>query len=175
MTSFENFKLWYSNIVRGLYPTRDAGFVLVMVAFPLLERYVRQKIGFFGSNLNPAAHDELARLIPELGSREHAKEFWKVYRHGLLHVVTSEGWLSHDGPASVIIDSGRFLLHPVKFAEQVLKIIEDDFETFAGRRPEIAFPEVYENIPLTNNIGTWAGATITVSAGTVLPQVYFAQ
>lgn len=34
----KNFKAWYVEILRSLYPQREAGFVILFVAFPLLER-----------------------------------------------------------------------------------------------------------------------------------------
>jgi hypothetical protein len=131
-TPVENFKLWYADIIRGLYSTRDAGFVIVLVTFPLLERYVRQKTDLSEDHLKPRFYKELVRLFPVLENETSATEFWNLYRNKLLHIVTSKGWLSHDLPASIIIDNGKFKLHPVEFAKQVLKIIEDDFTTFEG-------------------------------------------
>ena len=60
---------------------------------------MRQKIDLSEKvNLGDVFHDELAQLIPELGSLDSAKKFWKAYRDRLLDVVTSEGLLSHDLP-----------------------------------------------------------------------------
>jgi hypothetical protein len=60
----------------------------------------------------------------------------------------------------------------VKFAEQVLNIIEGDLKIFEGMRPDIASPEVYENVSLTNQ--AW-GSTVTVgtSETTALPFIAF--
>jgi hypothetical protein len=41
----KNFEVWYKAILEGLYSNRNAGFVILMVAFPLLERYLREKSG----------------------------------------------------------------------------------------------------------------------------------
>jgi hypothetical protein len=49
----KDFELWFGRMLEDLYPNRDAGFVIVMTVFPLLERYLRQKL-----NLPPGTiHD----------------------------------------------------------------------------------------------------------------------
>jgi hypothetical protein len=47
-TTRENFQSWYATVLRKLIPDTNAGFPIALVAFPLLERYVRQKIGLPG-------------------------------------------------------------------------------------------------------------------------------
>jgi hypothetical protein len=51
--SRENFDAWFVNVLESLYPRREAGFVILMIAFPLLERYLRQRVGL------PAEDDRL--------------------------------------------------------------------------------------------------------------------
>jgi hypothetical protein len=41
----ENFNAWYKQVLATLYPSREAGLAILLVAFPLLERYLRQKTG----------------------------------------------------------------------------------------------------------------------------------
>jgi hypothetical protein len=77
-----------------------------------------------------------------------------VYRNGLLHVVTLSSKtrsgrelpgaeLSHDFLSSVAIArNGHINLNPVLFAEQVLKIIENDFKTF--EISTLTFPQEYQ-------------------------------
>jgi hypothetical protein len=152
-TARENFDSWFAKIIRNSYDDDDAGYVRVMVAFPLLERYVRLKVQCFEVILSERFHDEIARLIPKLESGKQAKDFWRTYRHRLLHNGTSEGWLSGI-QSPVLFSNGSFQLNSVKFAERVLEIIEGDFATFEGKRPEDALPEVvYQHIPLTNDMG----------------------
>jgi hypothetical protein len=174
VTPFENFKNWYPNVIRSLYPNRNAGFVILLATFPLLERYIRQRLGWSEQNsLNDTFYNELARVLPDLRNRDNARNLWSAYRNGLLHVVTLSSntrkgiklpvaWLTHDSPFSISIDaSGSFCVNPVLFAEQVLKIIEDDFETFeTGPRAILTFPQVLELRAIDE---TWT-ATMTGTA-----------
>jgi hypothetical protein len=136
----ENFKSWYVDILEGLYPDREAGFVILMVAFPLLERYLREKSAVHEGNLDFRFYQELLHVFPELKSDDVARQFWKVYRNSLLHQVTTcdkkynlpAGWLSNDFATIEIDESGNFMVHPAKFAKHVVVKIENDFITFEG-------------------------------------------
>jgi hypothetical protein len=77
-----NFEAWFGSKLASLMADRDAGFIVAMVAFALLERYLRRK-----SRRKPANKQfraALLRIFPELGTDEVAKQFWESYRHGLL-------------------------------------------------------------------------------------------
>jgi hypothetical protein len=142
---FDDFKRWFSDIVAGLYPNDHAGFAILMITIPVLERYLRQKSGIYEKELNTSFYDELRRVFPTLPDNDAAKQFYHIYRNGLLHQVTlsQRNWrdqpmpkasVSRDYPQALKIDaSGSFLVHPVKFAEKVIQTIEDDFTTFEGR------------------------------------------
>jgi hypothetical protein len=163
-TARENFDAWFAKILRDSYDNDDAGYVRVMIAFPLLERYVRLKVKY-GPN-HREFNDEIASLF-DLKSGEQAAEFWKTYRHRLLHNGTSEGWLSGI-QSPVLFSNGSFQLNLIKFVERVLEIIEGDFATFEGKRPEDALPEVvFQQIPLTNDMGI---GTLPFT-GTVQPSI----
>src|SRR3989338_816269 len=84
----DNFRAWYSIILEGLYSNQDAGFPILMISFPLLERYLREKSGVHEGNLNDSFYSELQNIIPALTSLDLAKQFWHVYRNGLLNQVT---------------------------------------------------------------------------------------
>jgi len=134
-----NFKNWYVDILAGLYPNREAGFVILLVTFPLLERYLREKSGIHEQlNLDPRFYQKLLDLFPELETIDEPPKFWEAYRHGLLHQVTighkrRKSGVSHDLESTLKTDSsGKFWLHPVKFAKRVIQQIEDDFSTFEG-------------------------------------------
>jgi hypothetical protein len=139
-----NFKSWYADILTELYSNREAGFVILIVAFPLLERYLREKSKVQDKNtLNHASYQELLRLFPELINKEKAGQFWQVYRNGLLHQITTcktnrngcqlpFGRVSNDCETIKIDASGAFWLHPAKFAKRIVDIIEADFATFDG-------------------------------------------
>ena len=145
--NLKNFKSWYVDILEGLYPNREAGFVILMVAFPLLERYLREKSGIHEGKLNLYFYDELLHIFPELNTKDNANQFWHVYRNGLLHQVTirggfrdeiqlPKGWVSNDFHTLEIDKSGNFWVHPAKFVKRVVEVIESDFITFEGRHSE---------------------------------------
>ena len=41
-TDRENFQAWFVKPLKKLYKNPDAGFPIMMIAFPLLERYLRR-------------------------------------------------------------------------------------------------------------------------------------
>jgi hypothetical protein len=142
-TPREHFDSWFVNVLESLYEARDAGFVIMMTIFPLLERYLRQRSGIPGENdrLTDKFFDELRGIFPALGDADQARAFWQVYRNGLLHqgtfsqqVTLYYGVASHDIPETILIDktAGNFVVHPVRFAKQVLEQIGNDFSTYEG-------------------------------------------
>lgn len=140
---FDNFKSWYISTLERLYQHRDAGFAILMITFPLLERYLRKKVKLSpADNLSDLFFMELVLLFPVLSDISTARNFWQVYRNGLLHEVTLSrqnrsghdmpiGWVSHDKPM-VSIEDGSFWIHPVDFTKTVIEIIQSDFSTFEG-------------------------------------------
>ncbi len=155
MTAIKNFRDWYVESLKVLFPLRKAGFPILMVSFPLLERYLRQRVGLPGHDaLNDAFFDSLVSVVGELKDRKTARIFWTAYRHGLLHEVTLSretrrgstlpvAWLSHDVSLFSIDENGDYWLQPVLFAARVLETIESDFGTFEkGSRAINPFPTV---------------------------------
>lgn len=146
---FDNFKSWYIATLERLYPHRDAGFAMLMITFPLLERYLRKKVELSPKdNLSDLFYAELASLFPVLSNNSTAKDFWQVYRNGLLHEVTLSrqnrsgnemplGRVSHDKPM-VSIEDGSFWIHPVDFTKKVIEAIQNDFKTFEGVEDSIS-------------------------------------
>ncbi len=132
---------------------------MMMIAFPLLERYLRQRIGLtIQVQLNDAFYDELIHLFPELKDKATAKQFWQVYRNGLLHEVTMSlqdrsrnpmpvGSLSHDVPGLSRETDGSFFVQPIDFAKRVVQIIEGDFATFEGTASVGQLPSVKAHAP----------------------------
>ena len=69
----DEFEAWFTQVLRSLYPNRDAGFAIVITAFPPLERYLRQKTGVGSGNIrDPKFYDALLQIFPELQKRENA-------------------------------------------------------------------------------------------------------
>lgn len=143
-THHENFRAWYADVLKSIYPLREAGFAILMIAFPLLERYLRQKLQLPAqATLNDSFYDELIQLFPQLQDRTTAKNFWQVYRNGILHEVTLSkqnrrgnlmplGSLSHDKAMVSLESDGSFWIHPVLFSQHVVQTIENDFSVFEG-------------------------------------------
>lgn len=76
-SNLENFTKWFIDPVTTLRDNPDAGFIIMMVAFPLIERYLRKKLHLSESDkLSDPFHKELCCLFPELRTVEHTKEFW---------------------------------------------------------------------------------------------------
>ncbi len=159
MTSdYDNFKSWFADVLVKLFPDRNNGFAILMIAFPLLERYIRQKVGLTPKqDLSDDSIDELLKLYPELKSRQVARQFWQVYRNGLLHEVTLSrtnrkgstmpvGWISHDRQIISIEPDGSFWIHPVIFAERVIEAINADFTTFQGHSSTTSALPIVEEV-----------------------------
>lgn len=150
----ENFNLWYKQFLTELSKNGDAGFVILMTAFPLLERYLRQKSGVFEGDLNQSFYSQLRIVFPVFRNNDEAKEFWHIYRNGLLHQVALSqrnrhginmhaAWLSNNADTLIIDTNGDFWVNPAKFARKVVETIEGDFSTFeALNSTNHPFPEI---------------------------------
>jgi len=137
----DNFKRWFSKYLEALYDDNDAGFVIMMITFPLLERYLRQKVGIGEGTLDKRFHTGLEEVFPSLKENDCAKDFWQA-RHTLLHQATlpnrkhtrveiASEWVSSNSPAlSVQRGPWLFTVGPASFAKKVLGMISADFETY---------------------------------------------
>ncbi len=142
----KNYDQWFVKVLEPLMHDPNAGFLCAIAAFPLLERYLTRKCGH--SYRTASFKDALVEFLPELKghtkdkSRANAKEFWEIYRHGLLHNIRlkRQVWLSH---ATKIIEKRPegFWLNPVLFLKRVLGEIGQHFETFAK---EPGLPQVHD-------------------------------
>jgi hypothetical protein len=155
-TDRDNFTDWYVTVLESLYPQQNAGFVVVTVAFVLLERYLRQKAGLAPqARLSNDFYQELSRVVPELRTQAEAKQFWQVHRNGLLHEATLSSqtrngmampaaYLTHTRRRIVVETDGSFWLNPVDFAKTVVAAIEADFATFEGSGKAAQLPVVMQ-------------------------------
>ena len=163
-TSLDNFRLWYSRVLTELSRDGDAGFVILMTAFPLLERYLREKSGVHEGNLGQSFYTQLRVIFPAPIDNVQAEQFWQVYRNGILHQVTlsqqnrkgvrmPDGWLSGSADMITVDSSGDFWVHPAKFAKKVVDVIEADFGTFEGASSvNHPFPSIHTHGPHTSSV-----------------------
>ena len=120
---------------------------MVILCFPLLERYLRETSGAGeASSLPDKFMDDLLVIFPEIGNRVDAREFWQVYRHGLLHhgafsaanskhVIKPYAAISGETPR-VYFDAGAqcYFVNPELFSTAVLDFIRADLETFQAKK-----------------------------------------
>jgi hypothetical protein len=167
-TSLDNFRLWYSRVLSVLSKDGDAGFVILMTAFPLLERYLREKSGVHEGNLRrdlgQSFYTHLRVIFPALIDNVQAENFWQVYRNGILHHVTlsqqnqrgvrmPNGWLSGSADMITVDSLGDFWVHPAKFSQKVVEMIEADFGTFEGASSvNHPFPSIHTTGPHTSSV-----------------------
>ncbi len=158
-----NFHQWIRAPIRKLLPTKHAGFALAMIAFPVLERWIRGKVGIRDLPLRNNALDrfsaELAAQFESLrdpanGSFPHAAHaFWQAFRNGILHQATFSrkpikvsgvealpvfcAFVPRTGVPIITKHSPRtFILDPYAFAEAVLSIVEEDFTAYKAAEPK---------------------------------------
>lgn len=140
----QQFEMWFKKPITQLQTdpsTKDhAGYAVLLISIPLLERYLREKSGIHEGSLDDAFYDALCVVFPEI-PRDKAKAFYDVFRNGLAHQVTikavpgaAHGQIQNAG-ACIVHDatSNHFSVHPTEFAERVLKTIGSDFHTFEAK------------------------------------------
>jgi hypothetical protein len=162
----DNFNKWFREPLDRLYGDEHAGFAILMISLPLLERYLRQKSGVCESpSVDSRFHDGLAKMFTSL-ERKTAEKFWKIYRHGLLHqatLKTEDGILEvgvHNDTSPTILVSKipeglKFSVSPVSFSKKVIEEIESNFETFMAEGSPNHPPAKVD--PLTGRSG-WPGS-----------------
>jgi hypothetical protein len=144
----ENFNRWYKRPLGNLYADNDAGFPILLITLPLLERFLREKTGVYEDKLTPEFYREIERIFPALrtknpwpgsGSETTAQRFWSVFRNGLCHQATLRelpdiffAGLNNEAP-DVRTDGLSFVVSPVKFSRRVIEEIEADFNMFLGK------------------------------------------
>lgn len=147
-----NFISWYAETLNILYGREEAGFPILIITFPLLERYLTNKKMPDGK---PNRNKALLDIFPELHDVPTAKVFWDISRNSLLHNVSlsrphygkgqPSAWITH-GTGDISIDSdGNFWINPVDFSKRVVQVIEADFSTFEGEPSSWGLPIIQEN------------------------------
>jgi len=138
----DNFRNWFREPLETLFPKEHAGFPIMMITIPLLERYLRSKSEIYEASLSQPFYDKFKEVFPVFNSHlDSEKRFWQVFRHGIMHQATLSlkdsahirmpgyGWLSGDVDILEIKD-GDIWVNPVGFSKHVLDTIEKDFDTF---------------------------------------------
>jgi len=143
-TARGKFDIWIKAPLERLCKEEHTDFVLLLIALAALERYLREKSGN-GENdsLNDSFFNEFGKLFLHSQTTEERRAFWKLFRHGLAHQMmmnTKNGFSAKfDRTGSLLnYDSTKktFAINPPAFAQEVLKTIEGDFETFIGGESE---------------------------------------
>lgn len=161
-TAKEDFKKWFVESLSPLRANGDAGFVFALIAFPLLERYLRAKSECReGHNLTTTFYANLGRLFPGVSERENA--FWDCYRNGLLHQVTfpkaklnktTEIWVNlpeagisgyDPRPVYFLPATNQFFLNPIAFFDFVTGTILADFSNYeSASSPYYQLPQAWD-------------------------------
>lgn len=148
----DEFENWFGAPLRCLSEYHHGGLAVLMIAIPLLERYLREK-SVKECELNDEFYKAFLGVFPittrdERDAIPRAKDFWQCYRNGLLHQATfsqkpvkgrirPQPWItgSRDATSSTVEYQeveNEFLVSPRNFALKVIDVISNDFETFLG-------------------------------------------
>lgn len=158
----ENFERWFGEPLEILGSHPHSGFASMMISFPILERYLRNKTGHGPDELE--FQSGLAKAIPELGNSQSAKTFWLKYRHTLLHYGAfqqAQYGFADANELILILENGDMRMNPELFARRVLEIVRSDFGTFmAGkvRLPRVQKIDAYS--PTAAQYGSYWGTSV---------------
>jgi hypothetical protein len=165
-TTRDNFEAWFGAPLAKLMADQDSGFAVVMIVFPLLERYLR---AVTKAEPNSTAFNRaLLNVLPELTDEKGANMFWAIYRHGILHNVAlsrETHGLSHAKPVVEVWPNGRVWMNPNLFAERVLAAIRADFTRFEIGVPLPQAQRVVEGIEGTPTYVSYLGTSMPPSGG----------
>jgi len=136
LTDLEKFEKWYAVPLLRLAQDPDAGFIMLMATFPILERYLKVKSG--SVPVKPPFLKALIDVVPEIETKERAKTLWTTYRDQLLHNASYDKrshWLSPDKKIIEHDEDGRDWLNPALFVQRVISVIRRDFSCFEAGLP----------------------------------------
>jgi hypothetical protein len=130
----ENFEKWFKKPLLSLYENEHAGFAVLMVTLPLLERLLRQRTNNHESVLTDKFHHELVEMFPTLKADRFrvSRLFWEVYRHGMMHRATLKitgavlevglhEFAQSEIECSYTLGGYEFRVAPVRFSKTVIK------------------------------------------------------
>jgi hypothetical protein len=169
----EMFRRWFEAPIALLkkLPRGDGGFVALATALMLYERYARAALGKVSRKeaSTAALAKQLAADLTAAGlgiDLATAKEFWSIYRHGILHRAfpkrqpgrLPEWHMTHGVPQPIVRHTENgvtfFVVDPWKFADFVLKIWRDHPQDWDAAIPsdgdaEYSFPFLHFIPPRT--------------------------
>jgi len=141
----ENFKKWFVGTIDLLCKEEFAGIPLLMISFPLFERYAEA----INKNIFQAFCEDF-----RLHNKKEAIIVWKTFRNGILHSAsfnTEVDLIEYDEYKSIELinqcgvkddiskevqieqdKAGQWsvFISPVKFARKVIKLVLNNFEMF---------------------------------------------
>ena len=165
-SSRENFELWFGKPLATLMADDHSGFAVVMIAFPILERYLRAMSR--AEPNSPQFNQALLGVLPELQDAKNANMFWAIYRHGILHNVAlsrETHGLSHIKPIVEVWPNGKVWMNPNLFATRVLDTIRKDFTRFEAGVPLPQPQQVFEGAPGTPSYTSYWGTAMPPRVG----------
>jgi len=144
-TAKETFFSYFEDPIKILQKTPNCALGVVILCFPLLERYLRETSGCKQDKpLNDKFFEDLRVILPALNSLVQAKQFWQVYRNGLLHqgafsaadrkgTIMPYGVITGDTPAlGYESTTDTFYVNPKLFSDAVLDFIREDLATLSA-------------------------------------------
>ena len=139
------FRKWYVEILEDLYQ-KEAGFPIMLIALPILERYLREETGIGENTLDDRFFNGLIGVFQEIKEINKAKQFWHTYRNGLLHQVTFSlrnmknqtmppSCIRFDQDEPVVYDENdRVSVNPILFAKKIVDKVLANYKCMNGSR-----------------------------------------
>lgn len=136
------FRKWYVEILDDLYK-KEAGFPIMLIALPILERYLREETGIGEEKIDDRFFKGLISIFPRINN---ATQFWHTYRNGLLHQVTFSlrnrrnksmppACIRFDQDEPVVYDEkDRVSVNPILFAKEIMEKVLANYKGMNGSR-----------------------------------------
>jgi len=160
------FIAWFVEPLEKLYEMK-AGFPILLISFPILERYLREVSGCAEKNLSDSFHYCFIERFQEIESVDQSRQFWKVYRHGLVHQLTFSlqlfkgekippACITFDQDEAIqVLDEGELSINPIAFSKKIITEIIRNFEKMEGMHsPNHPTPFVFTQQNIENITGT---------------------
>lgn len=174
----EKFAKWFKSPLTALCQFSDTDFAILLIALPVIERYLREKSGEREkTGLGKPFYDELGRVFPELPtSEDDRKRFWKAFRHGLLHQAAmkiADGFSAVLDRSAAVIEfdatNKTIRVSAPAVARRILQAVENDFSKFeAPSSPNHPIPAVSRKVetPIAGSVEAQTYETESKAAST---------